>query len=348
MDCKPCALSTDSSCFPQGQIGYALLPLLANGQVFGPKTKVHLRLLDIEQAKEALRGVAMELEDGGYTTLGSVMYTSDPEVALKGADVAIFVGGFPRKQGMERKDLIAVNSKIFVAQGKALEKVASKNCKVLVVANPANTNCLLLRMNAPSLPAENFTCLTFLDHNRARAQLSMKASVPIENIFRVAIFGNHSATQVPDAFNAVVKNPATGSTDLISKLVNDDKFLKTSFIKTVQQRGKAIIDARKQSSAMSAANAIADHVRTWLVTGTRQGDTVSMGVYTSKNWYGIKKDLIFSFPVRIEKPGEWTVDETFQLDDDMKKLVSLTQKELEEERDEALEALKQQQQQAKL
>lgn len=323
-----------------GQIGYALVPLLANGRVFGPQEKVHLRLLDVEPALEALRGVAMELEDGGYPTLGSVTYTSDPEVALKGADVAIFVGGSPRKQGMERKDLIAVNSKIFVAQGKALEKVASKNCKILVVANPANTNCLLLKMNAPSIPAENFTCLTFLDHNRARAQLSLKAKVPIETIFRVAIFGNHSATQVPDAFNAVSKT-SKGEV-AISKLVNDDAFLKTAFIKTVQQRGKAIIDARKQSSAMSAANAIGDHIRSWLVTGTAPGDTVSMGVFTSQEWYGVKKGLIFSFPMRVEKKGQWVVDESFKLDPDMKKLVQLTQKELEEERDEALEALKQQ------
>jgi len=323
-----------------GQIGYALLPLLANGRVFGPSEKVHLRLLDIEPAMEALRGVAMELEDGGYPTLGSVSYTSDAETALKGADVAIFVGGFPRKAGMERKDLIAVNSKIFVAQGKALEKVASKNCKVLVVANPANTNCLLLKMNAPSLPAENFTCLTFLDHNRARAQLSIKSKVPIENIFRVAIFGNHSATQVPDSFNAVART-AIGEKN-IAAIINDEKFLKTQFIKTVQQRGKAIIDARKQSSAMSAANAIGDHVRTWLVTGTAPGDTVSMGVFTSQNWYGVKKGLIFSFPLKIEKKGEWSVDESFKLDADMTKLVQLTEKELEEERDEALEALKQQ------
>lgn len=211
---------------------------------------------------------------------------------------------------------------------------------MLVVANPANTNCLLLKMNAPSIPAENFTCLTFLDHNRARAQLAAKAKVPIETLSRVAIFGNHSATQVPDAFNAVVKT-AQGEVH-VSKLINDDNFLKTSFIKTVQQRGKAIIDARKQSSAMSAANAIADHVRTWLVTGSAPGDTVSMGVFTSQNWYGVKKDLIFSFPIKIQKKGEWIVDESFKLDEDMKKLIALTQKELEEERDEALEAVRQQ------
>jgi len=324
-----------------GQIGYALLPLLANGRVFGPNEKVHLRLLDIEQALDALRGVAMELEDGGYTTLGSVIYTVDPEVALKGADVAIFVGGFPRKAGMERKDLIAVNSKIMAAQGKALEKVASKTCKVLVVANPANTNCLLLKMAAPSIPAENFTCLTFLDHNRARAQLAMKAKVPIETLSRVAIFGNHSATQVPDAFNAKVKR-AKGE-EFVAKIINDDAYLKAAFIKTVQQRGKAIIDARKQSSAMSAANAIGDHIRTWLVTGTAAGDTVSMGVFTSQSWYGVKKGLIYSFPIRVEKKGQWVVDESFKLDADMKKLLELTQKELEEERDEALEAVKQQQ-----
>jgi len=196
-------------------------------------------------------------------------------------------------------------------------------------------------MNAPSLPAENFTCLTFLDHNRARAQLAMKAKVPIESIKRVAIFGNHSATQVPDAFNAVAQTPKGEQS--VAKMINDDAYLKTSFIKTVQQRGKAIIDARKQSSAMSAANAIGDHIRTWLVTGTAPGDTCSMGVFTSQSWYGVKKGLIFSFPIKIEKKGQWTVDESFKLDADMRKLVALTEKELEEERDEALEAIKQQQ-----
>ena len=194
-------------------------------------------------------------------------------------------------------------------------------------------------MNAPSIPAENFTCLTFLDHNRARAQLAMKAKVPIETISRVAIFGNHSATQVPDAFNAKAKT-ASGE-EFVSKLINDDAYLKTTFIKTVQQRGKAIIDARKQSSAMSAANAIGDHIRTWLVTGTAPGDTVSMGIFTSQSWYGVKKGLIYSFPIKIEKKGVWTVDESFKLDADMKKLVQLTEKELEEERDEAIEAVKQ-------
>ena len=210
---------------------------------------------------------------------------------------------------------------------------------MLVVANPANTNCLLLKMNAPSIPAENFTCLTFLDHNRARAQLAMKAKIPIEKLSRVAIFGNHSATQVPDAFNAVYQSPSGQQS--VAKLINDEAYLKTAFIKTVQQRGKAIIDARKQSSAMSAANAIGDHIRTWLVTGTAPGDTVSMGVFTSQSWYGVKKGLIYSFPIKIEKKGTWTVDESFKLDADMKKLLALTEKELEEERDEAIEAVKQ-------
>ena len=317
-----------------GQIGYSLLPLLANGHVFGPTARVHLQLLDVEPALPALRGVAMELEDLASPYLGGVSCTSSAEDALRGVDYAVFVGGFPRKQGMERKDLISVNAKIFREQGKALERVASKNVKVLVVANPANTNALILAQNAPSVPRENFTALTMLDLNRAKSLLAAKAGVPVEKLRRVAIFGNHSATQVPDAFNAVV----AGTGKSAAALVNNDAYLKKDFIKTVQQRGKAIIDARKLSSALSAANAVADHLRAW-VNGTADGDPVSMAVYTTKPHYGVKTGLVYSFPVTIDRSGNVSVVEDFKLDDDMRALLRATEKELEEERAEAFEAV---------
>jgi malate dehydrogenase len=287
----------------------------------------------------------MELEDMGCPTLGSVLATSDAEIALKNVDVAVFVGGFPRKQGMERKDLIATNSKIFVAQGKALEKVASKKVKVLVVANPANTNCWILTQNAPSIPKENFTALTFLDLNRARATLAKRAGVPVESIRRVAIFGNHSATQVPDSFNASILKQidSTSSSGKPQELpapqvIRDDVWLKGDFIKTVQQRGKAIIDARKLSSALSAAHAITDHLRAWQY-GTNKDSPVSMAIYTNRSYYGIKEGLMFSFPVTITSDGKIQVVENFKLDGDMQKLLKLTEKELEEEKQEALMAL---------
>jgi malate dehydrogenase len=300
--------------------------------VFGKNTKINLHLLDVTPALPAVQGVVLELEDGAYPTLNSVLVTDKPEVALKGADVAVFVGGFPRKQGMERKDLISLNSKIFSEQGQALEKVASKKCKVLVVANPANTNCLILRTNAPSMPSENFTCLTRLDHNRAVFQVAKKTSTPVNLVRNVTIWGNHSATQYPDVASAsVVSN---GVLMPARQVINDEKWIQGEFISKVQQRGKAVIDARKLSSAMSAANAIADHLRTWLVTGTEPGCTVAMGV-VSDGSYGVQRGLVFSFPCVVDKPGTFRIAQGFVVDEFARGKIRITEKELNEEKAEA-------------
>lgn len=319
-----------------GQIGYALLPRIASGAVFGPHVRLVLQLLDIAPAMEALNGVRMELEDGAYPLLAGVVCTASAEEALQGADVAVFVGGFPRKQGMLRKDLISMNCGIFSAQGKALEKVASRQVKVLVVANPANTNCLILKKNAPSIPPENFTCLTRLDLNRAVSQVAAKAGANVANVRNVAIWGNHSATQFPDALNATVTRDHVRMS--ARKAVADDAWLADGFVRTVQQRGKAIIDARKLSSAMSAANAIGDHLRSWLVTGTLPGDTVSMGVWSDGNPYGIREGLIFSFPVHIEH-GEVSFAQDYRLDTASMERVRLSEAELVDELKDAEEAL---------
>ena len=320
-----------------GQIAYSLLPLLVSGAVFGPATEISLNLLDITPSMGVLAGVVMELEDGAYPLLRGVMITDKPEEALRGADVAVFLGGFPRKQGMERKDLISLNCKIFSEQGKALEKVASKGVKILVVANPANTNCLILRANAPSIPAENFTCLTRLDFNRAVSQIAMKTGCRVTDVQNVTIWGNHSATQFPDAASATIR--VRGAFKPAPSVVNDDNWLKTTFVTTVQQRGKAVIEQRKLSSACSAANAVADHLRTWLVTGTEPGCTVPMGV-VSDGSYGIQKGLIFSFPLHIDSPGTWKIAQGFKIDDFARQKLKITEEELVGEKADADEALK--------
>jgi malate dehydrogenase len=309
-----------------GQIGYALLPLLASGCVFGPKRRIILHLLDIERAMKTLGGVKMELEDCAYPLLAGVVATSDPKIALKDCDVAIFVGGFPRGPGMERKDLISKNAAIFKAQGQALEEVASKNVRILVVANPCSTNCWILRRNAPSIPAENFTAMTRLDLNRAKSQIALKAGCRVDEIKRVAIWGNHSATQVPDADNAwLVRDYKKMSA---RQAVNDDAWLRGEYIETVQQRGKAVIDARGMSSALSAANAIGDHLRTWLVTGTGSQDTTSMGIITPKdNIYGIREGLVFSFPVHVEN-GVVSIANDYHLDTFMMEKIRESEAEL--------------------
>jgi malate dehydrogenase len=279
----------------------------------------------------------MELEDGAYPLLRGVMITDKPEDALKDADVAVFLGGFPRKPGMERKDLISMNCKIFSEQGKALEKVGSKSCKILVVANPANTNCLILRANAPKIPAANFTCLTRLDFNRAVAQVAKKAGVRLEDVQNVTIWGNHSATQFPDVGTASVRD-RRGGLKPASQVIADEDWIRNEFVTTVQQRGKAVLDARKLSSAMSAANAIADHLRTWLVIGTEPGATVPMGV-VSDGSYGIEKGLVFSFPLHIDVPGEYKIAQSFKLDDFARSKLKLTEDELKSEKADADAAL---------
>jgi len=308
-----------------GQIGYSILPLFANGQVFGSDKKVVLNLLEITPVLPALNGVRMELDDCAYPLVDDIVCTDKPEVAFKDVDYAVLVGGFPRKKGMLRKDLLAKNAPIFKGMGEALEKYAKKTVKVVVVANPANTNCLICASNAPSIPKKNFSALTRLDYNRATNQIAQKLGVKSRDVKNVVIWGNHSKTQVPDVNNATVcGKPAAEQLD--------DKYLKEEFIPCVQGRGKAIIDARGQSSAMSAANAAKDCLRDW-VNGTPDGQTVAMAVY-SDGAYGIAKGIFYSFPCTT-KDGDYTVVTDYKVTDDIKKLMKASEEELLEEKKEA-------------
>jgi malate dehydrogenase len=309
-----------------GQIGYSILPMIASGQMLGPHTRIALALLDIPQAEDSLRGVAMELQDCAYPLLDSITYGSDPREVFRDVDLAIFLGGFPRKAGMERKELLQRNMNIFKEQGQALNEVGKPTIKCLVVANPANTNALVLATNAPNIPKRNFTALTRLDHNRALAQIAAKASVPVDQVKNVAIWGNHSSTQYPDV------NHGTISGTPIKQVISDHHYLHTDFISSVQKRGAAIIEARKLSSAMSAANAAVNHMRDW-VTGTKPNEWVSMAV-VSNGSYGIEEGLVYSFPCTSNN-GEWSVVQGLHVDDFSREKMEITKRELIEERDEA-------------
>jgi malate dehydrogenase len=291
--------------------------------MFGANQPLILHVLEIPQVMKALEGIKMELEDCGYPTLKGVVCTSDEKTAFTDIEYVIFVGAFPRKQGMERKDLIGKNASIFSGQGKALDQYAKKNVKVLVVGNPANTNCLITLKHAPSIPKENFTCLTRLDHNRTKYQLAHKASVGVEDVKNCIIWGNHSSTQFPDARYATIKGQNAVT------LLNDNNWLQNEFISTVQQRGAAVINARGFSSAFSAANAIVDHMRDW-VHGTPAGEYVSMGVLTDGS-YGISDELIFSYPVTC-KDGKYHIVQGLEIDDFAKGKIEITRKELAEEK----------------
>lgn len=309
-----------------GQISYSLLPLLATGHVFGTTQRIALQLLEITPALTALSGVAMELIDGAYPLLDSVIQTDDPTVAFKGADVAILAGSFPRRVGMERKDLLAHNLPIFKAQGEALNSVASRSVKVLVVGNPANTNAMVLSRFAPDIPASNISALTRLDHNRAIAQVAKRLDVPIGAIQGVCMWGNHSSTQYPD----ITRATANGE-PVLAKLGGVQEVAET-FIPTIQKRGAAVIKARGFSSAMSAANAISDHMRSWI-----NGDSaiVSMAV-PSDGSYGVKEGVFFSFPVRCTGAGEYEIVQGIELDEFSRKYIDSTASELYAEREEAL------------
>jgi len=310
-----------------GQIGYSMLPLFANGQVFGTDVKIVMSLLEITPALPALNGVRMELDDCAYPLVEEIICTDDANVAFKDADYAVLVGGFPRKKGMVRADLLAKNAPIFKAMGEALEKNAKKTCKVLVVANPANTNCLICATHAPSIPKENFCALTRLDFNRARSQISTKLSVPSTEIKNIVIWGNHSKTQVPDVSNATIGGKKASE---IEALTAD--YLTKEFIPLVQSRGKAIIDARGLSSALSAANGAKDCLRDW-VCGTPDGETVAMAVY-STGAYGMTKGIFYSVPCTC-KDGKYTVVTDYKVGDDIKALMTASEKELCEEAKEA-------------
>jgi malate dehydrogenase len=309
-----------------GQIGYALLFRIASGQLLGPDQPVTLRLLEIEPAMKALEGVVMELDDCAFPLLADIVPTSDLKTAFDGTSWALLVGSVPRKAGMERGDLLNVNGGIFKPQGQAINDHAADDVRILVVGNPCNTNCLIARSHAPDVPADRWFAMTRLDQNRAKSQLAKKAGVPVSEVTNVAIWGNHSATQFPDFGNARIGGKR--ATDVIT----DTAWLQGDFISTVQKRGAAIIEARGQSSAASAANAAIDSV-VGIRTATPEGDCVSVAV-ASNGEYGIPEGLQFGYPVRSDGKGSWSVVEDFELDGFAREKIQLTTEELVGERDE--------------
>ncbi|XP_052152863.1 malate dehydrogenase, cytoplasmic-like [Oryza glaberrima] len=317
-----------------GQIGYAIVAMIARGLMLGADQPVVLHLLDLPVAANALNGVRMELIDAALPLLRGVVATSDEAEAFKGVNVAIVIGGWPRRDGMERKDLISKNVTIYKSQASALQQHAAPNCKVLVVANPANTNALVLKEFAPAIPAKNITCLTRLDHNRALGQVAEKLNVHVGDVKNAIIWGNHSSTQFPDASHATV------STDRgerpVRELIADEIWLREEFVTDVQQRGAAVIKARKQSSSLSAASAACDHMRDWIL-GTPKGTWVSMGVYSDGS-YGVPEGVFFSFPVTCEK-GEWSVVQGLEIDDFARSKMETSATELKEEKSIAYEFL---------
>jgi len=314
-----------------GNIGYSLAFMIAQGRMFGDNQPVILHLFDIPAMEQGLKGVEMEIFDGAFPLVKGVVASAKPEEAFNNVDYAIMVGARPRSKGMERKDLLSVNGKIFEEQGKYFDKYAKKTVKVLVVGNPANTNCLVLLKNAPSINPKNFTALTRLDHNRAISQISSKlGKIDVEPIKSVTIWGNHSATQYPDLNFAVWKENDVALP--IIGLLNDKNYVEGEFLTTVQQRGAKIIEARKLSSAASAASASCDHMRDW-VLGTTDS-WVSMAVI-SNGEYGAPKDLIFSFPCTC-KNGEWSIVEGLKINEFSKKKLEETANELKQEREMAL------------
>jgi len=306
-----------------GQICYSLLFRIASGALLGPSTPVQLRLLEITPALTALEGVVMELQDSAFPLLESVQIGDDADVVFDGVNVALLVGARPRAKGMERADLLEANGAIFTTQGKALSDHAADDIRVTVTGNPANTNALIARANAPDIPAERFSALTRLDHNRALAQLAARAGTSVNDIRRLTIWGNHSATQYPDVFHAEVEGrPAP---DLV-----DQDWLESDFIPTVQQRGAAIIDARGASSAASAASATIDHTRDWL-SGSASGDWLSMAV-TSDGSYGVPEGLVSSFPVTTTD-GTYEIVQGLDINEFSRHRIDASARELSEERD---------------
>jgi len=311
-----------------GQITYSLIFLVAKGDFLGPDTPIILHLLDIPFCQEALGGVVLEITDCAFPLVRGVVATTDVKEAFSGIDYALMVGAFPRKEGMERKDLLMKNAAIFKEQGAALDQYAKKTVKVLVVGNPANTNAYLAMTNAPSIPRENFSALTRLDHNRAKAQIAARLGLSIGAVHNVVIWGNHSSTQYPDVSHGYVCGE-NGNKTPIKDAIKDHAWLQGEFITIVQQRGAVIIKARKLSSAASAAKAIIDHMRDW-VFGTPEGEYISMAV-CSDGSYGVPKDLIYSFPV-ICKGGKYSIVQGLSIDDFSRSKMDLTAKELEEEK----------------
>ncbi len=306
-----------------GQIGYALAFRVASGALLGPDQPVNLHLLEITPALPTLQGVVMELNDCAFPTLNKVVATDDARVAFKDCHAALLVGARPRGPGMERKDLLLANAQIFSAQGKALNDVASRDVRVLVVGNPANTNSLIAMKNAPSLKPQCFTAMTRLDHNRALSQLAEKTGSHVNDIQKMIIWGNHSATQYPDINHALVKGAP-------AKSLVDSAWIEKDFIPTVQQRGAAIIKARGASSAASAASAAIDHIRDWF-HGSPQGDWLSMGI-PSDGSYGIPEGVIYSYPV-VCRGGQYEIVQGLAIDEFSRQRMDATYRELLEERD---------------
>lgn len=295
--------------------------------MLGPDQPVILHMLDIPPATESLNGVKMELTDAAFPLLKGVVATTDVAEACKDVNIAVMVGGFPRKEGMERKDVMSKNVSIYKAQASALEQHAAKDVKVLVVANPANTNALILKEFAPSIPEKNITCLTRLDHNRALGQVAERLNVPVSTVKNVIIWGNHSSSQYPDVNHAVIDSP--DGEKAVRDAVSDDAWLDGEFIKVVQQRGAAIIKARKLSSALSAASSACDHIRDW-VLGTPKGSWVSMGVYSDGS-YNVPPGIIYSYPVTCAN-GDWTIVQGLSIDEKSRAKLDATADELVEEK----------------
>ncbi|MAR47769.1 MAG: malate dehydrogenase [Acidimicrobiaceae bacterium] len=307
-----------------GQIGYSLVFRIASGQLCGSNQPVILQLLEIPPAMGALEGVAMELDDCAFPLLKQIELSDQADEAFNEANIALLVGSRPRSKGMERKDLLEANGEIFTGQGEALNKKAADDIRVLVVGNPANTNCLIAMNNAPDIPRHRFTAMTRLDHNRAITQVAHKLDIGMTEITKMTIWGNHSATQYPDLFNCKISDKSA------AEVIDDQNWLEETFIPSVQQRGAAIIEARGASSAASAANAAIDHVRDW-TDSTPENDWVSMAV-CSDGSYGVEEGLISSFPVKCSN-GNWEIVQDLEIDDFSKIKIDASVKELSEERD---------------
>ena len=305
-----------------GQIGYALAPMVCAGAATGRSTKIALRLLDVSFAAQALEGVKMELRDAAFDLVESVECFTDADEACANVDVAIMVGGFPRKSGMERKDVLGKNVAIYKAQAAALASKAKRDVKIVVVANPANTNAKILAKFARSIPKTNITCLTRLDHNRALAQLSERSGKPTREVKNTIIWGNHSSTQYPDVNHATIGGKPARD------VVGDDAYLDGNFVDVVRKRGAAIIEARKLSSALSAASSVCDHLYDWIY-GTKEGEWTSMGV-VSDGSYGIPEGLVYSFPVTCTG-GKWQIVQGLNIDERSRKLMDESAQELTEE-----------------
>ena len=309
-----------------GQIAYALLFKIAQGDLLGPDQPIALHILEIPEMIQALEGVQMELDDCAYPLLHEVVIGSDPFKLFKDVDIALLVGAKPRGPGMERKDLLQENGRIFIQQGKALNEAANRDVKVLVVGNPCNTNCWIAMHNAPDLNQKNFHAMMRLDQNRATSQLAKKGGVPLEHVKKTVIWGNHSSTQVPDYFNAEIQQK------LAHEHINDKAWFEETFIPTIQKRGAAVIEKRGKSSAASAAQAAVDSIKD-ILTPTPEGEYYSSAVYSKGNPYGIEEDLVFSFPCRTKKNGEWEFVPGIPINSSLKEKLKRTEKELIEERD---------------